>query len=552
MLGLDRPLRLLQRVRPGGLVLLGGVHRRQPALGELGGRHELGVAAEHDVGASAGHVGGDGDGALAAGLRDDLRLTLVLLGVEDLVRDAATTQQGREQLGLLDAGRADEHRLALVVALDDVLDDGFVLRVLGAIDEVRLVDAPHRAVGRDRHDAELVDLVQLGGLGHGRTGHAGELVVEPEVVLQRDRGERLVLVLDLDALLGLDGLVHALVVATARKHAAGVLVDDQDLAVHDDVVLVGLEELLGLDRVVEVADERGVDALVEVLDAELVLDLGDAGLEDADGALLLVDLVVAVDALLGVAALEAVDDQCELGVPVRGLVGRAADDQRRARLVDEDRVDLVHDGVVVAALDEVVLAPRHVVAQVVEAELVVGAVGDVAGVLLAALVGAHRVEDDADAQPEEPVDAAHPLGVALGEVVVDRDDVDALAGQRVEVGRERPDEGLALTGLHLRDVAEVQRRAAHELDVVVPLAEGAASCLADDRERLRQEVVEGLAVGVPRLELVGLLAQLVVAQALDVVLEGVDLCGQPLELADDLALAGAQDLVEDRGHAGSP
>jgi hypothetical protein len=38
-----------------------------------------------------------------------------------------------------------------------------------------------------------------------------------------------------------------------------VLVDDEDLAVHDDVVLVALEELLGLDRVVEVADERGVD-----------------------------------------------------------------------------------------------------------------------------------------------------------------------------------------------------------------------------------------------------------------------------------------------------
>ena len=30
-------------------------------------------------------------------------------------------------------------------------------------------------------------------------------------------------------------------------------------------------------------------------------------------------------------------------------------------------------------------------------------------------------------EPEELVDAAHPLGVALGEVVVDRDDVHAAA-----------------------------------------------------------------------------------------------------------------------------
>src|SRR3712207_8487556 len=49
-----------------------------------------------------------------------------------------------------------------------------------------------------------------------------------EVVLQGDRGERLVLVLDLHPFLGLDGLVHALVVAPARQHAAGELVDDED------------------------------------------------------------------------------------------------------------------------------------------------------------------------------------------------------------------------------------------------------------------------------------------------------------------------------------
>ena len=78
--------------------------------------------------------------------------------------------------------------------------------------------------------------------------------------------------------------------------------------------------------------------------------LVDAGLEDADGALLLVDLVVDV---LGQPAATMLG---ELGVPLDlGLVGRAGDDQRGAGLVDEDRVDLVDDREVVAALDA---APR--------------------------------------------------------------------------------------------------------------------------------------------------------------------------------------------------
>ena len=62
----------------------------------------LGVAAEQDVDAATGHVGGHGDRAEAAGLGDDLGLTGVLLGVQHLVGDAALVQQPRQVLGLLD------------------------------------------------------------------------------------------------------------------------------------------------------------------------------------------------------------------------------------------------------------------------------------------------------------------------------------------------------------------------------------------------------------------------------------------------------------------
>ena len=84
-----------------------------------------------------------------------------------------------------------------------------------------------------------------------------------------------------------------------------------------------------------------------------------------------------------------VDAHVQLGV----VLGLAADDQRRARLVDQDRVDLVDDGVVQPARHAVGHLVDHVVAQVVEAELVVRAVGDVGGVgglLLLALHAAAR------------------------------------------------------------------------------------------------------------------------------------------------------------------
>ena len=164
----------------------------------------------------------------------------------------------------------------------------------------------------------------------------------------------------------------------------------------------------------------------------------------------------------------------------------------------------------VAALHQVVLRPGHVVAQEVEAELVVGAVGDVGGVRGLADLGGLLGQDDADVEAEESVHPAHPLAVPLGQVVVDGDDVHALALERVEVGRQGGHQGLALTGLHLGDVAEVQRRAAHQLDVEVPLAERPLGRLPHHGEGLDEQVVGCFTVGDAFLEGSGLAAQFVV------------------------------------------
>ena len=75
--------------------------------------------------------------------------------------------------------------------------------------------------------------------------------------------------------------MQTLVVTAARQDTAGVLVDDEHLALGDDVVLVTQEQFLGLDGVVEVADQGGVGRLIQVVDAEEVLDLGDARVQDA-------------------------------------------------------------------------------------------------------------------------------------------------------------------------------------------------------------------------------------------------------------------------------
>ena len=160
---------------------------------------------------------------------------------------------------------------------------------------------PHqRHVGRHLEHFEAVDIHELVGFRQRRAGHAGELLVHAEVVLEGDRGERLVFRLDRLVLFRLQRLMQAFRIAPARHHAAGEFVDDDDLAVAHDVVLVALEQLVGAQRLVDVVHDRDVLDVVELAAleqaglAQVALHLLHAGFGHGDGALLLVDLVVAL------------------------------------------------------------------------------------------------------------------------------------------------------------------------------------------------------------------------------------------------------------------
>ena len=241
---------------------------------------------------------------------------------------------------------------------------------------------------------------------------------------------------------------------------------------------------------------------------------------------------------------QLLDDAREVVVGRGGGLGLAGDDQRRARLVDQDRVDLVHDREVVAALDETVLRDGHVVAQVVEAELGVRPVRDVGVVRRLALGERHHVLDRADRHPEPLEDRPVPLGVALGQVVVGGDEMDAGAGEPVQVERERGDERLALTGLHLGDVALVEDDPAHHLDVEHALLRLAPARLAHGGVGLEQQLVQCLAVLEPLAQRRGGALQFLVRELLEVGLERGDVVGLRREPLHATALAEAKDLLQ--------
>src|SRR5208282_2871684 len=445
------------------------------------------VAAEENVGSAAGHVGGNGDGALAPRLRNNLRFALVVLGVQHLVRNSRLLQQLGDLFRFFDGDAAHQDRLAALVILPDAararavflnypVHRGIELFAFGAVNDVGILDADQRLVRRDGDDFELVDLVELRRFGFRGSGHAGKLLVHAEIILEGNGGESLVLALDLHAFLRFHCLMQTVGPAPARHLASREFVDDHHFAFFHDIIDIALEERVRAQSLIDVMNDVHVGGVEEIAEIEQTLAFRDAFFGERRGALLFVERVIDFLDELGDYFVDAV-------ILVGGFFGRTGNNQRRASLVDQDRVHFVDDSELVAALNAILQVVLHVVTQVIESEFVVSAEGDVGAIGGAALRVVEIVNDHAHAHAEDLVDGAHPLGVAAGEIVVHGDDVNAFVSERVQVGGQGGDERFSLARLHFRDFALMQDDAADELHVEVAHADGSAACLADQGER---------------------------------------------------------------------
>ena len=92
------------------------------------------------------------------------------------------------------------------------------------------------------HHIQAIDLLELLCLGKGRTGHAAQLGVQAEEILERNGRQRHAFCLYRHLFLGFDCLVEPFRVAAAMHQAAGVFIHNNYFAiVRYHVVFIALE-----------------------------------------------------------------------------------------------------------------------------------------------------------------------------------------------------------------------------------------------------------------------------------------------------------------------
>ena len=437
-------------------------------------------------------------------------------------------QQRRQRFVVFNRGGADQHRLAALKAVLDVVDDGLRFFLRCAKHLIHFINTNHRAMRRDDYRFQPVNLLELERLGIRRAGHAGQFFIHAEIVLESNRRQRLVFLLDRHAFLGFHRLVQTFRPAPAGHQPPGKFIDDDHFIVLHHVVLVKVIQRVSAQPGINVMHEADVGRFVQAGTrwqqpgiSQQLLGALVPGFGQQHGVGFFVHPVVAFAVfflLPGQTRNDLVHRQIQLGAVFR-LTGN---NQRRARFVDQDRVNLVDNGKAQLALHFFIHLVDHVVAQVIKAEFVVGAVGDVRRVGGLLGVVRHLRQVDPDREAEKIMDASHHLRVAAGQVIVHRDNMHALARQRVEVGRQRRHQGFALAGTHLGDVAVVQHHAADQLHVVMAQTEHAVRRFAHDCKRFRQQLVKRLALLETRLEGVGFGTQVGVRELLQRRFQRVD------------------------------
>ncbi len=189
----------------------------------------------------------------------------MLLGVKHLMRDIRLAQQIREILGGLDRGCTHQCRLLALMAILDVLDNRLVFFLGAEIDQISQILPLHWPVGGDHHHFQAIDLLEFIGLGIGRTGHTRKFLIETEIVLESNRCQGLILTLYRYPFLRLYRLVQPIGPAPSRHGAAGKLINDNHLAIADNVIDIFLKQHMGTQCRIKVMHQVNVSGVIERL-----------------------------------------------------------------------------------------------------------------------------------------------------------------------------------------------------------------------------------------------------------------------------------------------
>ena len=143
------------------------------------------------------------------------------------------------------------------------------------VNDIRIIIPDHVFVGGDDHHVQVIDLFKFRCLGISGTGHTGQLVIHPEIILKSNGGQRLVFTFNFNIFLGFQRLVQTVAEPPARHGPTGEFINDQHFAVLDQVINIPLEKKVCFKGLVEMVKVFNVLRVIQVINLEKLFTQGN-------------------------------------------------------------------------------------------------------------------------------------------------------------------------------------------------------------------------------------------------------------------------------------
>ena len=373
-----------------------------------------------------------------------------------------------------------------------------------AVNRIILIGARNIRIGRNFEHIEAVNIHKFFRLGQRRAGHARQCLIKAEVILKRNAGQSLVFRLNGDIFFCFQSLMQPVGKTPPFHHAAGKFINDNHLTrltgTANNIITVFLEQNMGAQRIGDVMHKRDILNVVNrgVFFQKAVFNkqffhMLIAVIRQIDGFGFLVQFVIVFAQLRN----QFINADIEVGA----VFQRPGNNQRGARLVNENAVHLINNGKAVAALAHIGARIFHIVAQIIKTQLIIGGIGNVCRISAFARFIIHIMDNTADAQPQSLMHDTHPIGIALGEIIIDRHHMHGAARQGVQITRQSGDQCFAFAGFHFRNGAIMQHHAANHLHIIMALAQSAARRFAHRGKGFFKNIVKRFTIGEAGFEL---------------------------------------------------
>ncbi len=415
---------------------------------------------------------------------------------------AVLSQDIAEHLRGFNGNGTHQDRLAFLVALNYILEHSIEFSGFGLKDHIGVVNPDHRKVGGYGNYVQFVDGAELLFLGKGRTGHARQLAVHPEIVLECDGGKCLALPLNLHTFFCLNGLVQPIAVPAPIHEPSGKFVNNNYFPSLDDVVHVFFHEPVGFQGLVDVVGNSQILNIGKVFNTEVFLGLFNAPGCQGGGMRLLVNNIIRVYVIGKLPVISFSENYLfkppyqSVGSVIQfgGLFPLPGNNKRGPGLVYEDGVHLVHNGIMQIPLYHLLLVNHHVVTKVVKSKLIVGTIGYIAIIGLSPGIVVQAVDDNAHRKPEKVIDLAHEFGLVLCQVIVHGHKVGALAFKGIQIKRKGCRKCFTFTSFHLGNPSLMEYDTTHQLDPVMPFPDDPCGGLSHYCIGFGKYVIQGFTV----------------------------------------------------------